>query len=356
MIARNFTLFSALAALLIFTQCEAIRSRSSGGLHATGMVGEIMVVCESDIWNDEMRLHLDSGLTQFILPYMPDVATFELLQRTPDRFEGSFKRYRNTLFLKIDPNHKGASGLIEVRENVWANGQMVVDVTAKNYEQLLATIQSSVGEIHNRFDKAEWKRLMERYQEKPDNVLSAALKKNFSIGLSFPDGSKIVSNRTNFFRIEFPKNYRPIDFGAEGRDAGGIHSGVLVYQYDYTDSSQLTLENLLMARDTMLKYNVPSEIQGMYMGTQYVDYVYPVWNREVSATGKIKGLDMRGMYVFHGNGRAGTGGAFWAFHFVNPKTKKIVCISGYVDAPPTTSWTQPLREIQAVLRSVYLTQ
>jgi hypothetical protein len=355
MIARNFTLFSALAALLIFTQCEALRSRSSGGLHVTGMVGEIMVVCESDIWNDEMQMYLDSGLTQYIAPY-PAVATFELLQRTPDRFEGSFKRYRNALFLKIDPKHKGKTGLIEVREDVWANGQMVIDVTARDYKQLLETIQSSVGEIHSRFDTAEWKRLMERYQEKPDNILAQALKENFSIGASFPNGSKIVTYRTNFFRIEFPKIFRPLDMGEEGTDAGGIHSGVLVYQYDYIDTSQLTLEKLLTARDTMLKYNVPSEIQGMYMGTQYVDYVYPEWNHASSATGKIKGFDMRGMYVFQGNGKAGTGGAFWAFHFVNPKTKKVVCISGYVDAPPTTSWTQPLREIQAVLRSVYIVQ
>lgn len=354
MIARNVTLFSALAALLIFTQCEAIRSRSTGGMHVTGNVGEIMVVCETDIWNDEMRQHLDSGLTQFILPYMPDVVTFELAQRTPDRFEGSFMRTRNTLFLKIDSKHSGAVGKIEVRENVWATGQMVIDVTAKDFAQLLATIKSSVGQIHSYFDTAEWKRLMVRYQEKPDNLIRQDLKKNFGIDMALPNGAQIVSKRTNFFRIEFPKTFRPLDFGSDGVDAGGIHSGLLVYQYDFIDSTQLTLEKLLMARDTMLKYNVPSEIKGMYMGTQYVDYVFPEWNHASSATGKIKGFDMRGMYVFQGNGKAGTGGAFWAFHFVNPNTKKIVCISGYVDAPPTTSWTQPLREIQAVLRSVYL--
>lgn len=355
MIARNLTLFAALATLLLFTQCEALRSRSSGGLHVTGNVGEIMVVCDDAIWNDEMRQHLDSGLTQFINPYM-NVATFELVQRTPDRFEGSFKRYRNTLFLTIDPKYTGTVGKIEVRKSVWAESQMVIDVTAKDYAQLLETIKSSVGEIHDRFDTAEWTRLMERYQEKPDNVIGQLFRKNFGIDMALPDGSKIVTNRTNFFRIEFQKTFRPMDYGSEGVDAGGIHSGLLVYQYDFIDSTQLTLEKLLTARDTMLKYNVPSEIAGMYMGTQYVDYVYPEWNRTATADGKIKGYDMRGMYVFQGNGRAGTGGAFWAFHFVNPKTKKIVCVSGYVDAPPTTSWTQPLREIEAVLRSVYISK
>ena len=61
---------------------------------------------------------------------------------------------------------------------------------------------------------------------------------------------------------------------------------------------------------------------------------------------------MRGLFVFTGKPIASTGGAFWSFHFVNPKTNKLMCLSGYVDAPATTSWTHPIREIQAILRSV----
>lgn len=353
MIVRTLTLLTAITALFAFTQCESLKpSSASTGLHVTGNVGEIMVVCEQGIWDSEIKQHLDSGLTQFIMPYMPDVATFELVHRKPNRFEGSFKRYRNTLFVTIDPKHKGDKGKIEVRKNVWAHSQMVIDIIAKDYPQLLETIKYGIGQVHDKFDKAEWKRIMERYQEKPDLVIGSRLEKNFGINIALPYGSKLVTNRPNFYRIEFPKTFRPIDFGDGGQDAGGIHSGLLVYQYDFIDSSQLDLERLLMARDTMLKHNVPSEIEGMYMGTQYVDYVYPEGNNITTADGKVKGYEMRGMYVFLGNGKAGTGGAFWAFHFVNPETKKIVCVSGYVDAPPTTSWTQPLREIQAVLRSV----
>jgi hypothetical protein len=60
------------------------------------------------------------------------------------------------------------------------------------------------------------------------------------------------------------------------------------------------------------------------------------------------------MYVFTGKKVHSTGGAFWAFHFVHPKKKKLICVSGYVDAPATASWTHPLRELQAVLKSVEL--
>lgn len=357
MITRTLLLLSAIATIITFSRCDSLSSSGgNGGLHVTGNVGEIMVVCETGIWNSEVKHYLDSGLTQFILPYMPDVATFELVHRTPHRFEGSFKRTRNTLFVTIDPKHKGDKGKIELRKSIWADGQTVVDIIAKDYPQLLETVKFGIGQVHARFDEDEWKRIKARYEQQPDRVIGSRLEKNFGINMALPNGSKLVTNNVNFFRIEFPKTYRPLDFGESGVDAGGIHSGLLVYQYDYVDTSQLSLKSLLMARDTMLKYNVPSEIPGMYMGTQYTDYIHPVGNDISTADGKLKGYEMRGMYVFGGNGRAGTGGAFWAFHFVNPKTKKVVCVSGYVDAPPTTSWTQPLREIQAVLRSVEITK
>lgn len=353
MIVRTLTLFTAIATLFLFAQCDAMRpSSASNGLHVTGNVGEIMVVCETGIWESEIKQHLDSGLTQFILPYMPDVATFELVHRKPSKFEGSFKRIRNTLFVTIDPKHKGDKGKIELRKSVWANGQTVIDIVAKDYPQLLETVKFGIGQVHDKFDKAEWKRIMDRYQDRPDRVIGSRLEKNFGINVQVPNGSKIVTNRTNFLRIQFPKTFRPIDFGVDGVDAGGLHSGLLVYQYDYIDSTQLSLDRLLTARDTMLKYNVPSEVQGMYMGTQYADYLFPEIEKVTTADGKIKGVDMRGMYMFTGRNASGTGGSFWAFHFVNPKTKKVVCVSGYLDAPPTTSWTQPLRGIQAALRSV----
>jgi hypothetical protein len=168
-----------------------------------------------------------------------------------------------------------------------------------------------------------------------------------------PDGAKIVTRRKNFYRLEFPSGSRPIEFVGTGtQDVGLVFSGILIYQYDYTDSSQFLLENLLQARDTMLKYNVPHEIEGMYMGTQYTKLVYPEGTEMSNFNNTLTGYEMRGMFQFTGKPIHSTGGAFWAYHFRNKRTNKLVCVSGYVDAPSTTSWTQPLREIQAILKSV----
>jgi hypothetical protein len=174
--------------------------------------------------------------------------------------------------------------------------------------------------------------------------------------MALPEGTRIVSRRKNFMRVEFPDASRPIEFvGAGSQENGAIYSGVMIYQYDYKDSSQFILENLLMARDTMLKYNAPHEIEGLYMGTQYAELVYPEGNEMITDKGDLKGFEIRGMFMFTGKPVHSTGGAFWSFHFIHPKRKKLMCVSGYVDAPSTTSWTHSLREIQAVLKSVEIT-
>ena len=327
----------------------------SNGLHVTGKVGEILVVCESGIWNSDIKHYLDTNLTQWIMPYLPDVATFELIHKTPNHFTQGVKRYRNTLFIEIDPSYTGEHGSIVKKKDVWADGQLVVEITGKDFNQVLETCKEGLDEVHKEFDDMSWRRLMNNFDRNENSAAREQVRENFGIDIVLPRGSAAVTRKQNFYRIEFEAASRPIEFVGTGtQDVGSIFSGVLVYQYDFIDSSQFDLERLLRARDTMLKYNVEHEIEGMYMGTQYNEFVYPEGNVAHTADGKIKGFDMRGMFMFTGLPRHGTGGAFWAFHFVNPNTNKLVCVSGYVDAPPTTSWTHPLREVEAILRSVQL--
>lgn len=340
-----------------FLGCDRLKQTDgNSGMYATGKIGEILVVCEKGIWNNQDIKHeLDTHLTQWILPYLPDVATFELTHKTPEHFTEGVKRHRNTLFLTIDPKFNGKHGEIIKKHDVWANGQLVVEITAKDINQLRETCKLGLGEVHKEFDHLSWSRVMDNYRAVKTSPARDQVKEHFKIDIALPEGAAAVTRRKNFYRIEFPAASRPIEFVGTGtQDVGSIFYGIMIYQYDFIDSSQFELQNLLQARDTMLKYNVPHEIEGMYMGTQYNQFVYPEGNWTQSADGTVKGYDMRGMFMFTGLPKHSTGGAFWAFHFINPSTNKLMCISGYVDAPPTTSWTHPLREVEAVLRSVQI--
>lgn len=339
--------------LLLLTSCG---NNSMDGLsRVTGEIGEILVVCDNSLWDSELRECLDSNLTQFIMPYFPDVPTFELIHKTPTHFEQGVKRYRNILFLKIDPDYKGNRGKIVKHKDVWGKGQMVIDIVARDYAMLEETCKNGLDEVHDIFDEISWRRLISQFESNNNKVVRSEVKKNFGIDVVLPSHSKIVGRKKNFYRIEFPASSRPMEFEASGgtsQDVGLILSGLMVWQYDYKDSSQFDFNQLLRERDTILKYYVPHEIEGLYMGTQYERIVYPEGNVAYSADGKIKGYEIRGMFYFTGRAVRSTGGAFWEFYFIHPKRKKIICVSGYVDAPPTTSWTHSLREIQAILRSV----
>ena len=339
--------------LLLIASCQG--KAQSGYSTVTGKVGEVLVVTETSVWEKpEMKHCLDSNLTQFIMPYFPDVATFELIHKTPSQFEHGVKRYRNVLFLNIDKDYKGEKGKIVKKKDVWAQGQMVIEVTASSYDMLLATCEAGMDEVHEIFDDISWRRIIDHFEGNDNRDARAKIKEQFGIDIVLPAHSKIVTSKKNFYRVEFPSSSRPIEFEGMGKteDVGLVLSGMMIYQYDYVDSSQFNFDQLLRDRDTLLKYYVPHEVEGLYMGTQYAEIVYPEGNWAKSADGKITGYDIRGMFVFVGKPVHTTGGAFWEFHFKHPKRNKMMCLSGYVDAPPTASWTHPLREIQAVIRSV----
>ena len=345
-------IISALFLLWLFASCGSYKDE---GLHVTGNIGELLIVSDDAIWDSpEVKMALDSSLTRFIMPYFPDVTTFELIHRNHVSFDGGIKRHRNVLVINIIPGMGAKTAELNIVKDGWANDQAIMEINAKDQNQLLTFLKSNSMDIaHAYFEEREWKRILSKFGEEENEYIQDNVKKTFGININLPVGAGIVTSNKNFFRIEFPPASRPIEFPNIGRqDVGAIWEGVMIYQYDYTNPNQMKLENLLRARDTMLRYNVPHETEGLYMGTQYVKLVYPEISETTNADGTIKGMEMRGMFKFVGKEIHSTGGAFWAFHFVHPKTKKIICVSGYVDAPSTTSWTHFLREIEAVWKSV----
>lgn len=355
-------LFLAIPVVVVLSfifSCEdspTLNSHRRTGPTVAGEIGQLLVVCDQTLWDSDLKECLDSTMTQFIMPYFPDVPTFLMLHKTPAHFERGVKRYRSILFVKLDPNYTGAEAKIEERKDVWAIDQLVIDVIAKDVDQLIRFCGSDgLQRIHDEFEYMDWRRILNIYQETANPKVDADLAQNFGIKLALPKGVTLVNKRKNFFRIDFPIGSKPVVFSNAGaQDRGSVLSGIMVYQYDYIDSSQFTLENLLQSRDTMLKYNAPYQVPGMYMGTQYAELVYPEGTFTSNYDGSVKGFEIRGMYTFVGRSFHAPGGAFWSFHFKHPKRNKLVCVSGFLDAPSTASWIEELRGIEAAFKSVEL--
>ncbi len=354
--------YSLFALLIVASACTDQQNRnenngrSRSGAPVTGKVGQILVVCNQGIWDSDAKKYLDTNLTQFIMPYFPDVTTFELIHKTPERFDQGYKRYRNLLLIDIDPEFKGDKASIQKELDLYAYDQLAVRVTGKDYNQILHACRYGMDEVHEEFDRIAWERIIHRYEDQKDAATKdviANIHDKFEMTLELPAGAVITRNMDSFMMVQFPNASRPIEYAGTGgmQEPGNIIYGVMIYSTPYVDSTNLNLGCLLDQRDTILKRYVPSEVEGMYMGTQYNKLVYPEGTTVSNVDGSIRGTEIRGMFMFTGRPHYSTGGCFWSYSFMHPQRKRIITISGWVDAPPTTSWTHFLREVQAVWKS-----
>lgn len=326
-------------------------------LQYTGKAGELIVVCENTLFTEEIFTALDSVFGDYIKPYYPPEKRFTVIQMNHDRYTKIGKRVRNLMKLEISETIPKGDPQIIIKKDFYARTQLLTEIIAHDNEDLLYAAHNQLNEVIKIYDQQEWNREYIRHKEENNTVARNKLSKQFGITLDLPNQGNYESVKPSFARISLPDRSRQMDIQADGgfssAKANFIQSGIMIWSFDYKDSSQLTPEYLMKARDTILKYNALHEIEGVYMGTQDHQAVIPVHNR--MKIGEVEGYEFRGLYKFTGRFEP-SGGKFWSFHFKHPTRNKIIAISGYLDAPPTMASSMDIRRLQAILYSLKITE
>lgn len=331
--------------------------KGNSNLQYTGKAGELVVVCDNTIFTDEIFTALDSIFGDYIKPYYPPEKRFTILQMNQDRYNKVGKRVRNLMKLEINSEIKKGDPQVIIKKDFYARTQILTEILAHDNEDLLYATNNLLSHVASIYDQQEWNREYIRHKEENNTVARRKLSSQFGITLDLPNQGKYESIKSSFARISLPDRSRQMDIQADGgfssAKANFIQSGIMIWSFDYKDSSQLTPEYLMKARDTILKYNALHEIEGVYMGTQDHPAVIPVNNR--IKIGNVEGFEFRGLYKFTGRFEP-SGGKFWSFHFKHPNRDKIIAISAYLDAPPTLASSMDLRRLQAILYSLKITE
>ena len=331
--------------------------KGNSTLQYTGKAGELVVVCENTIFTDEIFTALDSLFGDYIKPYYPPEKRFTVLQMNQDRYNKIGKRVRNLMKLEINPTIEKGNPQVIIKKDFYARTQILTEILAHDNEDLIYATNHLLSDVVAIYDQQEWNREYIRHKEENNTVGRRKLSKQFGITLDLPSQGRYESIKSSFARISLPDRSRQMDIQADGgfssAKANFIQSGILIWSFDYKDSSQLTPAYLMKARDTILKYNALHEIEGVYMGTQDHPAVIPVHNR--IKIGDVEGFEFRGLYKFTGRFEP-SGGKFWSFHFKHPTRDKIIAISAYLDAPPTMSSSMDIRRLQAILYSLKITE
>ncbi|HLV42830.1 MAG TPA: DUF4837 family protein [Brumimicrobium sp.] len=319
----------------------------------TGKPGRLIVVAENTEYTDEIAYIFDSVFAAPMRPYYPPTPYFEIFQRSPQEFKKLSTRLRNVIDIKIDEKVKKGNPTMHIYENYYASTQLYTKLKAHDINDLYDLILEEVDYLFKIYDRQEWKRELYRHPPKKNDHVRSKLQSKFGIDVALPTNFRFESISDEYAIILFPDRTRQMDMKTTGNYSTSkvnfVQSGVMIWQYPYTDERQMHPDNLMMMRDTILKYYAKHEMKGVYMGTQDHPAVIPEY--EKLRIGDVVGYQFRGLFKFTGEAEP-SGGRFWSYHFKHPYRKTIVAISGYIDAPPTMSPSFDINRIRAIIYSL----
>ncbi len=276
---------------------------------SNGRPGQVLVIMAKNKWENQPGKTIKEFMLREV-PALPQPENeFTLSQMPYDAFNSLVNRTKNILIANISKKVKKSR--VEVRYDRWAKPQIIIMVSAKTDAEFVELYKKE-GEIINEYvKKAERDRLIKVYTKEKDKTITNALLKNHNIELTVPGHYKLDTDSSNFVWISYETNK--------------LTQALLIWDYEYKDTSDFNAEKLIAVRDSVTKRFVHGEKDGTFMTTQKM---YPFEYSEFEIKGRYT-VEMKGLWDLK-NGFQG--GPFVSFTTVDSVRNRIVTVDAFVYA------------------------
>ncbi len=298
---------------------------------SSGSPGHILIIMEKQKWKYEPGKVVREAFNQpyEILPQNEPV--FDYSHIPPEAYSSLLNKSRNILIAKISVNVKKPEVLIS--KNKHAKPQMIITVKARNSEEFIKLFKKNADKIMFSFTKAERERLIKVYGGKlSEKKIIQKLKEKHNIYMAVPQGYTLDVDSNDFVWIS--------------RETPYSSQGLLIWEYPYTDTLQLTLDSLLKKRDKITKTHVPGPADSSYMTTERL--VEPIFNEFI--LNKKYAVIIKGLWKITGAKGVFMGGPFVEITVVDEKRNRLITVDGYVYGGRKKK-RELMRQVEAVLYS-----
>ncbi len=294
----------------------------------SGKAGEVIIVTDKVNWESEPGTALRSILAADY-PFLPQrEPSFTLINIGEKDFSSIFQKHRNIIILKIDPQIKEAR--MVAQEDIWAAPQIVITLTAPDEKEASKLIDENKELLFNTISQAERNRIIRNSKLYEETGLRKLVAEDFGGSPYFPKGYSLKKRTKDFIWISYETTY--------------TNQGIFVYKIPYKDSSSLSLDSLIAARNEILETNVPGMLENSYMTTSLEQTPGLKWIKyknkefaEIRGLWEVQNDFMGGPFVFH------------AFYDKN-NPADIIVIEGFVYAPRYDKRNY-LRQVESILYS-----
>ncbi len=317
---------------VLFLSCK-----SSGSVKpsATGARFELLIVMDDDLWETPAG-EATFDLFDQDMPGLPQSEPlFKITRVKRADFSDLLKPSRNVLYVDVSPDRYTQTKATYTKD-YYSHPQCFVRITAPDAKQLLDFINTHGDNLTTHIVDSERERTMAFNKENLNNTAVKEVEQQFGIHVDIPVDYKLSTKRDNFYWIT--------------NNGGYIRQDLVIYTYPYTDPHTFTYEYLTAKRDSVMRANIPGEVEGSYMGTEW-KYARPVM-REITMHGEYA-AEIRGLWKIIDGGSMG--GPYYSLTRLDEVQQQVVTIEGFVFAPATNK-RNAIRAVEAVAHSMLLPQ
>lgn len=296
----------------------------------TGKAGELVVVMPEKNWKSAAGDTVFNALTKHVYGLPQPEPLFNVVHIKNDAFTKIFQTHRNVLIANIGDEHKRK---IELKTDVWATPQVVIEIWAQNNDDLIEIFENNRQQIIGHVLKKEQERIQRSYKAQLNDDAVAHVKEKWGLKIAFPNGYNVVSDNENCTWVRY-----------ETKD---VTQSILIYSEPYTSDSTFFAQHITSVMDKYTKTNVPGPDPGTFMTTYYE---YPPQLTETSVAG-VYAAKVVGLWNMDG---ALMGGPFCTYTFLNREQNRVYYVHGFVFAPGKTK-RNLTRQIEAIITSTELT-
>ena len=302
-------------------------------VRATGSPYEIVVTANQTLWIHDAGAKIKEELVSPIMGLPQWESSMRVIYVKPDDFNGIMKIVRNILTISIDDTQYTKVSL-KMERNRWAQGQVVVNITAPNESSIIEYLDENKGVLVDFYTKVEMRRMAEILQTDYSKIVMDKVKSKFDIMLHVPSNIKTIGvskDTANFF------------WASNNAKTGRMD--IVVYSFPYTDISVFSWGYMMAMRDSILGANIPGSFPNSYMSTNTEMTTY----NAISLYGKYCGV-LRGLWEMENDMM---GGPFVSFARVDETNNRIVVAEGFVYSPETDKRNY-MRRLEAALHTFRL--
>ncbi len=299
--------------------------------------GQILFSLPKKYWNHPIGNELINQFERLNkstpLPYEK---YFEIDFIVPENLVNKLKNKSCIVVVKIDPSQTPFKEPTFIKD-LWANGQLVAELSFKNKERALSYFSTSCSELIHEINSFYYQSIIKGYSKQ--NSINSNTSKELNWNIRAPKEMKLNKKSNRFWW------FSQLEMKKDQNGTHEIQKGIVIYKTPYYSESQFTIEHQQKLRDSISKIHLIGKTKDSYMISRNDDLA------------PIEGIAMKikNQYVFKTTGawkmvNDKMGGAFINYAFLSYDKREIINVDGYVYAPNFKK-LMLIRELEAIIYS-----